>query len=412
MVYAAAPADNPLKGFMPYAGSYAFAHSLEWFYIPWSALQTDYSTFSWAELDRRLSEIAARGHQAVFRVYLDYPGSAYGVPAFLSHVPKQAYSGSGPSFSPDYANADLQRALLNFITAFGARYDGDPRVGFITAGLLGFWGEWHTYPYNWMASPAFMNQVLDAYERAFPRTLILAREPKSGVRMDRPRLGFHDDSFAYSTIGSTSWHFWPSLQAAGLAQVWQTRPIGGEVRPEVQSCVWNTPTCTPAGQDFGLSVATTHASWMLNNYVFSNSLNAEQQARATEGARSMGYILHAPTAKLEPVLATGVLRGSVTVENRGVAPFYYPWTVRLGVLDGQGRLRSWPMTWDLRAALPNTPTTWGFELAGHGLAAGSYTLLVGVPNPLAGGRPLRFANSAQDQNIDGWLSLGQFTIRP
>lgn len=397
---------------MPYAGTYAFPHSQEWFYIPLSALQTDYDSFSWAELDRRLNEIASRGHQAVFRVYLDYPGSAYGVPGFLSHVPKQAYSGSGPSFSPDYGNPDLQRALLSFIAAFGARYDGDPRVGFITAGLLGFWGEWHTYPHDWMASSAFMNQVLDAYERAFPRTLILARSPKNGVNMNRPRLGFHDDSFAYSTVGPTSWHFQPSLQAAGLGEVWRTRPIGGEVRPEVQSCVWNTPSCAPAGQDFVLSVATTHASWMMNHYVFSNTLNAEQRVRATEGARFMGYTLHVASATLEPAQTSAALRGTLTLENRGVAPFYYPWTVRLGVLDGQGVLRTWPMTWDLRTVPPSASTTWSFGVVGHGLPAGSYTLLVGVPNPLAGGRPLRFANSAQDQNIDGWLSLGVFTIRP
>ncbi len=398
---------------MPYAGSYkTFPHSMEWFYIPWSALQTDYSTFSWTEMDRRLNEIAARGHQAVFRVYLDYPGSAYGVPSFLAHVPKQSYSGSGPSFSPDYNNPDLQRALLNFIAAFGARYDGDPRVGFITAGLLGFWGEWHTYPYNWMPPAAFKTQVLDAFERAFPRTIILARSPQSGVNMDRPRLGFHDDSFAYTTIGSTSWYFWPSLQAAGLGQIWRTRPIGGEVRPEVQGCIWNDPTCTPAGQSFDLSVTTTHASWMLNQGTFTGALSPAQQARAMAGARSMGYTLYVPTATLEPAQVSSALRGTVTVENRGVASFFYPWPVLLGVLDGQGKLRTWPMTWDLRTALSNATTTWSFDVAGHGLAAGSYTLLMGVPNPMANGRPLRFANSAQDQNLAGWLSLGVFTIRP
>jgi hypothetical protein len=32
---------------------------------------------------------------------------------------------------------------MGFIAALGRRYDGDSRIGFITAGLLGGWGEWH-----------------------------------------------------------------------------------------------------------------------------------------------------------------------------------------------------------------------------------------------------------------------------
>jgi len=416
--YKAAPADNPLKGFMPYQGSYAFAHSMEWFYLPLKDLQTGFDTFNWSALDARLDAIAARGHQAVFRVYLDYPNTEYGVPGFLSGVPKRSYSYSGngskaTSYSPDYSNADLQRAVLSFIAALGARYDNDPRVGFITAGLLGFWGEWHTYPQNsWMATPDFMNQVLDAYERAFPHKLILAREPKTGVAMDRPRLGFHDDSFAYQTLPPTDWHFWPRITAAGLQNSWKARPIGGEVRPEVQGCMWNDTPCTPAGQGFDLSVTTTHASWMLNHGTVAGALSATQLQRAIAGAQSLGYSLHVPKATLDPLGTLQALHGTVSVDNRGVAPFYYPWTVQMAALDAAGNLKTWSMNWDLRTALPGSPVSWTFYVPNHGLAAGTYTLLMGVANPMTGGRALKFANATQDQHRSGWLSLGSFVVDP
>ncbi len=409
MVYAAAPADNPLKGFFPYQGTYTFPHSQEWFHMRLSEVQTDYNTFNWEPLDKRLTEIAGRGHQARFSAYLDYPGQPTGVPTFLSQIPRQI---SGSDSAADYNHPDMQRALLNYIAALGARYDGDPRVASITMGLLGFWGEWHTYPYSWMPSDAFQNQVADTYARAFPRTLLMAREPKPNINLDRPRLGFDDGSFAYDTNGPTSWHFWPKLKAAGLGELWRTRPIGGEIFPDVQGCLLDIPTCAPAGQEFGLAVTNTHASWMLYHGIFTSALTADKRARAIEAARSLGYTLHIPSLTLDPVQTSGALRGTLTVENRGVAPFYYPWPVKLGVLDGQGNLRTWSMTWDLRTALPSAPTTWSFDVAGHGLAAGSYTLLMGVPNPMASGRPLRFANSAQDQNLDGWLSLGGFVVRP
>lgn len=413
LAYAPAPPDNPLKGFMPYAGTYDLPHSLEFFYLPLKDLQTGYTTFTWTPLDQRLAAIAGRGHQAVFRIYLDYPDQGYGVPAFLSGVPKRAYTDFGngthaTSYSPDYGDADLQRATLNFIAALGTRYDGDPRIGFVQTGLLGFWGEWHTYPHpEWMASATFMDQVLDAFQTAFPHTLLLTREPKTGVDMDRPRLGFHDDSFAYQTLGPTDWHFWPKVTGAGLQDAWKTRPIGGEVRPEVQDCLWKETSCAPSGQGFDACVDGTHASWMLNQGAF-EGLPESEKAKALAGARRLGYELHVSRVEL----GNPGLYGTVRLENRGVAPFYYPWTVHLGALDGSRKLTTWALPWDLRSLLPGTPVDARFEIPVPGLAPGTYTLLLGVPNPMPGGKPLRFANAAQDQDLDGWLTLGSFTVAP
>ncbi len=417
LTYMAAPADNPLKGFVPYAGTHSFPHSMEWFYIPLKDIQTDYNRFDWRKFDSQLDAIAARGHQAVFRIYLDYPDHAYGVPDFLSGVAKNAYTDNGngkkaTSYSPDYNDPKLQRAILSCIAALGARYDKDPRIAFITAGILGFWGEWHSYPHqDWNGSPAFMKQILDAYEHAFPNTLILAREPKSGVPMKRPRLGFHDDSFAYTTLAPTPWHFWPKVTAAGLQDCWQTAPIGGEIRPEVQGHIWDETPGTPAGQGYDLCVATTHASWMMAHGAFSNRMEPEQRQRAIAGAQSLGYSLFVSTASVDALTSTQALKGSVTLDNRGVAPFYYPWTVQMAALDAAGKLTAWPIEGDLRTVLPATPRTWAFQIPKHGLAPGSYTLLIGVMNPLRGGHPLKFANSTQDQHLQGWLSVGSFTVK-
>ena len=77
--YTPAPADNPLKGFMPYAGSYqTFPYSMEWFYLPLRDVMTGPRQFRWAALERQLNDIASRCHQAVFRSYLDYPQGAAG----------------------------------------------------------------------------------------------------------------------------------------------------------------------------------------------------------------------------------------------------------------------------------------------------------------------------------------------
>ncbi|WP_285245570.1 hypothetical protein [Pseudarthrobacter sp. fls2-241-R2A-127] len=130
---------------------------MEWFYIPVNAVVTGAGTYNWSALDSQLNAIASRGHQAVFRFYLDYPGRPTGVPKYLLDAGLAThsyadYGNQGISVSPNYDDPRLVQALNAFITGFGARYDGDPRIGFIEMGLLGFWGEWHTYPHDGYAS--------------------------------------------------------------------------------------------------------------------------------------------------------------------------------------------------------------------------------------------------------------------
>ena len=66
--------------------------------------------------------------------------------------------------TPDYEDTRLREAIGRFIAALGRRYDGDPRIGFITAGLLGAGGEWHTHPHTeGFASQAVQAEGMDAY---------------------------------------------------------------------------------------------------------------------------------------------------------------------------------------------------------------------------------------------------------
>ena len=82
--YAPAPADNPLKGFVPYAGQgRGFPHSLEFGYLSLASMMTGPTSFNWAPMERLLDGIAARGCQGVFRIYMEYPGKPGGVPEYL-----------------------------------------------------------------------------------------------------------------------------------------------------------------------------------------------------------------------------------------------------------------------------------------------------------------------------------------
>lgn len=420
LAYAPAPPDNPLKGFLPYRGAYTtFPHSMEWEMVAWRDLQTAPDVFHWDALDAVLDDIASRGHQAVFRVYADTPNRPSALPVFLAAVSSRAYTDwdngrEATSVAPDYDDPRVVGAMLALVRALGARYDGDPRIGFITVGLLGFWGEWHTFRPScqcdeWMPSPRTQRALLDAFDTSFNRTKLLVRNPDRG--WDDHRIGFHDDSFAHTTLGRPDWTFLGRLDTAGAKTVWKREPIGGELRPELQACAFSAPSCVPAGQTFATSTATAHVSWLLNHDAFVG-MPAADRPRAEAAARWLGYELHVSAVRLRDTSVARPLKIEVRLQNRGVAPFYYPWPVWLGLADEAGRLvGEWPTSWDLTRPIERgRDVTYSATLARHVTAPGRYRVLLRVEHPLPNGRPLRFANAAWQVDVVGWLTLGDVTV--
>lgn len=426
--YAPAPADNPLKGFVPYAGQGRdFPHSLEFDYLPLASLMTGPTNFNWAPLERLLDGIAARGCQSVFRIYMEYPHKPSGVPEYLvkSGVKMRAWTNTNTQplppaldYTPDYEDPRLREALKNFISALGARYDGDPRIGFITAGLLGTWGEWHCYPHTeWFASKTVQAEVMDAYAAAFKKTPVLLRYPagdndNAHASNAGRSYGYHDDSFAWATLDTgrknDDWFYLAALRKASPAAMerWRTAPIGGEIRPELWPCLWKAEGCNE-GQDFARSVRETHASWLMDSST-SSPLAPDERERALAAARSLGYELQVVEAKA--ALTGRRLKVSVTITNRGVAPFYARWPVRLMAVGSDGGELVAELPFALNTLLPAATDTQSVTLDLAKFSPGKVTLLLSVPNPLKGGRPLRFANENVEPLRDGWLTLGRLVV--
>lgn len=433
--YAPAPVDNPLKGLVPYAGDVRdfFPHSLEFNYVSFASLVVGPDRYDWKPLEKLLNDIAGRGHQAVFRVYLEYPDKKNCIPEFLVKgglkVHKYLNTNTQPLppaqvETPDYADPNLRKAIAAYIRELGRKYDGDPRIGYIHAGLLGTWGEWHTYPKDELfASKAVQKEVLDAYEAAFRKTPVLLRYP-AGESDDtyaptaRRPFGYHDDSFAWATLETgkpdDEWFYMTRLRAAGgdALDKWKTQPIGGEIRPEAWGKVFDPNPGDPQIQDFRKCVEATHATWLMDSGLFEKKPSADLKKRAEAQVRRLGYEFHIPAATLDQK-ADGKLTVVVEIENRGIAPFYQDWRPELALLDGQGQLsKPYPVGGKLTGLLPGDPKrTWAETIDTSGLKPGTYRVLLRVANPLPNGKPLRFANADQDRDQPGWLTLGEAAIR-
>jgi hypothetical protein len=427
--HAPGPPDNPLKGLVPYAGEgrQRFPHSMEFSYLPLDQIVVGEDRYDWTVLDRLLDSASSRGNQTIFRCYMEYPGEKSAIPRYLIEDGVQlhswVYEGRHPMVTPDYGDPRVREMLVRAITALGRRYDGDPRIGFLPAGLLGLWGEWHNWPReDLFAPPSTQKAVLDAYEKAFSATPVLLRYPAGAhdpmyvANAGRP-FGYHDDSFAWATLDTgrpgDAWYFVTRLRAAHAASQWKQRPIGGEIRPEAWGRVFDVPQADKRIQDFQACVRVTHASWLMDSGMFRQSADLqppERRARALQWVAGLGYDFHVPRVFVRLSLAK-VLTLELAVENRGVAPFYLPWRAEYALLDRSGNLQILRSRNRLNHILPgDRSVVWRETWRVGDVPPGRYRLLLRGANPMRSGKAVRFANSSQDKDRVGWLTLGEIRL--
>jgi hypothetical protein len=414
--------ENPLRGFVPYSSTRqtgdSFPHSMEWFYLPLADVVTGPDTYDWSAVEQQLAAIAGREHQAIFRFYVDYPKKPTGIPAYLLAAGLKTFPyddsdnarSTTPSVSPDYRDPRLIECMVRFIHAFGARYDGDVRIAYLAAGLYGFWGEWHVHNHpfagesaGWSIETKDKDALLRAYVESFQRTPVLVRYPKATEdRRLLAHFGFHDDSFLKDTIGREGWQFWPSMERAGTARIWQWHPMGGEIYPALHGGLWDSwPNAE--GQDVTAAIATTHATWLLDAALFKAVPTAEERANVLRAERMLGYTLFCEQWRMirnKDRSATLTVR----MENRGVAPMYYAWPIEAEALDGDGKaVGQGNAVWPLPSLLPGKAAEWSISL--REAPNSTKTVVLRIANPMTGGHAVAFANAEMATVLPGWLTL-------
>jgi hypothetical protein len=242
----AAAIGNPLKGL---AGSPRYSQSLplpnsvpsaiEFYNIGLDEIMIGDNTFNWTLHDQFLSESASRKMHAVLSVYIHWPGRPLRLPPHLLDI---TLYDTDNGKSPNYGDSRLLTALRQFIVAWGKHTDGDTRVAAIHVGLLGIWGEGHTYPDLTLVPESSKQSVAQWYRKSFNKTQIQARYP--GPNADG--FGFYDGSLAYATLDGeanggedVSWYMYPQMVQANQQDTWKKHIMGGETRPEVQKIIFS-----------------------------------------------------------------------------------------------------------------------------------------------------------------------------
>lgn len=419
--------NNPMKGWMPgYTGiNSTFPYSVDHFYINLKSTYINWNTYDWTTFDNNLNRIVSKGCHAVVRFWIDYPTQVYGMPTFLqSVVPASDYTVMGnlvgQSKIPEWNNETLMTALEQFIAAFGARYNGDPRIAMIEAGLYGFWGEWHTFGMKgYEMNQVNKDRLIAAYLKAFPTTHIGLRQSAHASTQYKMSLGYYDDSFAQATLCTGSWCFWNgNIVKDGITNFYQFHPIGGELRPEIQNNIfdeWPNATFSTednmAMEDLQTCINTTHLSFMKAFYLYSNTtVTPTEKINALKAHKMMGYKFYVKDVQILP----GVSRNftvNLNLQNRGVAPLYYNWQVEFSAINTV--TNQWTgvigtADWNMNTVMPNS-SNYLKSFTGKLSTSDNYKILMRVKNPLesytSNARILRFANANQDADRIGWLTL-------
>ncbi|CUU35149.1 MAG: DUF4832 domain-containing protein [Armatimonadetes bacterium] len=414
VVFSAAPGplDNPLKGWAPYWFSwltqYYLPVSMNFWYVSWRELEPNPNDYRFEQWEQRWDTNLTRNNHVVFRVYLDYPGQPTGVPQWLIDmgVEMRPYTEYGGGLSPDYDDPRLVQALVRLIRALGQRYNNHPRVAFVQLGFLGFWGEWHTYPRTELfASEATQRTVVDEMRAAFPNKILQARTA-NGYLGQHPWLGYHDDMFPEDTDGGEAWHFLPTLRRAGRDQNWKVACIGGEMVPNqalrLMTTDWDlTRTMTERAHITYLGPYCPPLEDHRSNSTFMNNSRTM--------VRMMGYEYRLKELRYTPEVRRGSrIELALFGVNQGVAPFYYPWEVRMGLMNTANQvIWSWRVAVDIRRWLPGefimrtvSPIV--------SLPKGEYRLVLGIIDPWRNQPRVRFANNFAV--INSWNVLAPLRI--
>lgn len=312
----------------------ADATSLEFSYIDISDIVTGEGVYDWSGIESKLDAIAARNHQAIFRIYYTYVGRETTVPDYIKALPDytetQGLSEQQETFFPDWSNAELQAFSKEFHTQFAARYNEDDRLAFVQIGF-GLWGEYHIYDGPMLLGVTFpskayqtefLNHVDSVYTNLPWSISIDASNTDDSPIINSTSLmalnfGLFDDSFMHEQHSAYNEQAW---SAFAYNERFTSVPFGGEFSYVEASDQANVlvPDTGAYGFSYEEFASKFHISYMIGNDVYTTgSANEQPISRIKEASLFSGYEFTITS------FATNETNAEVRVENTGIAPLYY-----------------------------------------------------------------------------------------
>ena len=414
------PDKNPMKGWSDgwnRTSQNRTETSVGFQYIPWWRVEPEDDQFDKEAVERILDDHGTVGRHIIIRIQCDWygvheyqPGNANsnngrsrGCPEWIytdkgvAHIEGEPGQDSDGNPTPprnvtDYNDPNYIQESVELIAKLAEFYADDPRLYAVELGFLGYWGEWHTFGSNLNPNPpagsdytaddvamysnsyiiknSTRQAILDATKRYFPVTQLMGRYPYQAFFETVDDIGYHNDYFLPNNQNSENFE-----NAVAEDERWKQGAIGGEAPPEFNDSL------TAADEVFKMPtgvqmIETGHYSTMLLNGTPTDPDHLEGYMTLH---RKMGYNYQIDNALFPEQLAQGEsFNITLSVDNIGVAPFYYDWKVEYALLNSNNQPVKTveAVDYDLRDMMPNTTTDINGLIETSNVATGEYQIAV------------------------------------
>ncbi|MDH7445931.1 DUF4832 domain-containing protein [Aquimarina sp. 2201CG14-23] len=429
------PDKNPLKGWNSgWWDSYDIA-SVGFQYLKWKDFEPTNGNFNFDAVEDVINRPGSTGRHVILRLYADWFGAnqtSDAGPSWLYNDLGVARLQSGGKYITDYNNTNYISQAIEAIEALADRYNDDPRIYAIQLGVLGYWGEWHTFSYddpNFDISETARTQIISAYKSNFSNKQLMGRYPWRDPLSSTGGIGFHNDFFVPNNGHSDEFD-----DAIDQGNKWRQGPVGGEVPPidnseEFMTALYETPK--------GMSmIETGHYSTMKvgsDERPCANNSNSQRCQGFMAMHRKMGYNFQIESALFAERLANSDnLSVTITISNIGVAPLYYDWDVQFALVDQNNLpVQVFDKTYDLTTIVDNSSKTITLSSALN-VSVGDYRLAIRLIQPDADtpknapwkldarNTYILFSNemtvidgqwNANNALVGGWSILGDVTVQ-
>ncbi len=416
--------------------------------LAWAYLEPREGQFDWAVIDRIIEKWTAHGLGIAFRISCketstDRVEQQFATPRWVKEAGAQGGfyrmgqpTGPDGPWEPVFDDPIFLAKLDRFLAAFAARYDHQPWVRYVDIGSIGDWGEGH----SWAGSRkevgfAARKQHVDLHLKHFKRAQLVVSDdfvyalsnPAERQALHRHVLtngiSYRDDSILVNGyLAGTSDTFTvrsPEFFADAYRQtptVFELEHYGTvkrlgnwEGRPDSQVAKYGQGKKGP--DYFRGALELLHATY-IGYHGYAHEWLADNPEFTREMLNRCGYWLFPVAVEWpEPARLGENLPLALTLENRGVAPPYQPYELRVklsgGATNWVGTLTNANKTW-----LPGAPIVLRYELAlpAH-LPPGDYQLALGLFDlSSAGERPVEFALKVDLRDAAGYYRLATIKL--
>jgi hypothetical protein len=418
--------------------------------LAWSYLEPQEGKFDWAVIDRLIEKWTAHGLGISFRISCketstDRVEQQYATPRWVKEAGAQgghyrAGQSAGPEapWEPVWDDPVFLEKLERFLAAFAARYDRQPWLRYVDIGSIGDWGEGHCWAGSRkVLSLAVRKLHVDLHLKYFKHApLVISDDYVHALKEAAERetlhrhilahgISYRDDSIMVDGyFSSTSDRFtvrspeyfadsYPHTPTVfELEHYGKVKQLGNwTARPESAAGKFGKGKAGP--EFFRGALELLHATY-IGYHGDARLWLDDNPALTRELLNRCGYWLFPVSVELPATWAAGSAAPvRVTLDNRGVAPTYQPYELRVQLTGGRaswagvvGRAdKSW---------LPGAPIVVRNQLTlPPDLPAGRYAVSLGLFDRSAGKeRPVELALQASLRDPVGYYRVAEVAVAP